>query len=386
MTFAIDRSNWNRVKFGDVITSVSERVDDPSSAGVDRYVGLEHLDPGSMTVTRWGTPDQVEAQKLRFQADDVIFGRRRAYQKKVARADFEGICSAHALVLRAKPGLMAPDFLPVFLSSEVFLDRAVKISVGSLSPTVNWKTLAAQEFILPPRAEQQRIADLLWGVEHATRSARLVRESLATVAELRADELLAWDASTKMLPCRELCTTITVGVVVRPTQYYAATGVPALRSLNVTRNGFVLDDLVYFDEKSHESLPKTTLRLGDVVVVRTGRPGEAAVVDASTAGNNAIDIIIARPGKDLAPEYLARFLNSRVGRAATLRTSAGTAQQHFNVGALSQLMIPARSPQEQQRIVEELKQLDEAVASVDAEVAAAVTLREATSQMVWESA
>lgn len=170
MSLNLDKSAWTRVTFGDVIDSITDRVDNPSEAGVDRYVGLEHLDPGSMTVQRWDAPDKVEAQKLRFQPGDVIFGRRRAYQKKVSLADFEGICSAHALVLRARSGCMHPDFLPVFLSSDYFLDRAIAISVGSLSPTVNWRDLKVQEFDLPPLDEQRRIADLVWAVEFHRRA------------------------------------------------------------------------------------------------------------------------------------------------------------------------------------------------------------------------
>jgi type I restriction enzyme S subunit len=91
-------------------------------------------------------------------------------------ADFSGICSAHALVLRGKPGLINPLFLPVFLSSDTFLDRAIKISVGSLSPTVNWKTLATQEFLLPPIEEQAKIANLFWKVENHK---RLLQRKLA---------------------------------------------------------------------------------------------------------------------------------------------------------------------------------------------------------------
>lgn len=171
MSLNLDKGTWTRVAFGDVIESITDRVDDPSSAGVDRYVGLEHLDPRVLTVERWDTPDKVAAQKLRFQPGDVIFGRRRAYQKKVARADFEGICSAHALVLRAKPDSIDPNFLPVFLASDCFLDRAISISVGSLSPTVNWRDLKVQEFGLPPLDEQKRIAELMWAVERQRYSA-----------------------------------------------------------------------------------------------------------------------------------------------------------------------------------------------------------------------
>lgn len=165
MSFDLDKSAWKRVTFGDVIDSITDRIDDPSEAGVDRYVGLEHLDPGVMTVQRWDHPSKVAAQKLRFSPGDVIFGRRRAYQKKVAKAEFEGICSAHALVLRGRPDHIDPEFLPVFLSSDYFLERAIEISVGSLSPTVNWRDLKGQDFILPPLNEQKRIANLLWAVE-----------------------------------------------------------------------------------------------------------------------------------------------------------------------------------------------------------------------------
>jgi hypothetical protein len=188
MTLASDKSTWTKVKFGAVIDSITKRIDNPSDAGVDRYVGLEHLDPGTMVISRWGTPDQVEATKLLFEEGDVIFGRRRAYQRKVSMADFSGICSAHALVLRAKPGLINPLFLPVFLSSDTFLDRAIKISVGSLSPTVNWKTLATQEFLLPPIEEQEKIASTLWSVESHLSNLANLRRNIASLQQLFLNE------------------------------------------------------------------------------------------------------------------------------------------------------------------------------------------------------
>jgi type I restriction enzyme, S subunit len=162
-------NRWGKVRFGDMAQTITDRVDDPSTAGVKRYVGLEHLDPGSLRIARWGAPTDVEATKLRFATGDVIFGRRRAYQNKVALADFDGICSAHALVLRAKPDVALPEFLPLFMQSDVFFDRALSISVGSLSPTINWRTLAKQEFELPPLDEQRRIAALLWSAERLVR-------------------------------------------------------------------------------------------------------------------------------------------------------------------------------------------------------------------------
>ena len=160
------KPGWKMVKFGDIAQNVAVRVD-PADAKTDVYVGLEHLDPSTLHLRQWGHPSDVTGQKLAFKKGDVIFGRRRAYQRKLAVAEFDGICSAHAMVVRAKPKMILPEFLPFFLQSDMFMERAIEISVGSLSPTINWKTLKVQEFPLPPLDEQKRIAEILWAADEA---------------------------------------------------------------------------------------------------------------------------------------------------------------------------------------------------------------------------
>lgn len=157
----ISKAGWTRVRFDQIATQINDRVDNPAEAGVERYVGLEHLDPDSLRIRRWGEPTDVESTKLRFQPGDIIFGKRRVYQRKVAVADFEGICSAHAMVLRGKTGAVLPEFLPFFMQSDLFMERALSISVGSLSPTINWTALAAEEFMLPAIQEQARLVEAL---------------------------------------------------------------------------------------------------------------------------------------------------------------------------------------------------------------------------------
>ena len=160
------KPGWKMVKFGDIAQNVAVRVD-PADAKTDVYVGLEHLDPSTLHLRQWGQPSDVTGQKLAFKKGDVIFGRRRAYQRKLAVAEFDGICSAHAMVVRAKPKMILPEFLPFFLQSDMFMERAIEISVGSLSPTINWKTLREQVFPLPPLDEQKRIAEILWAADEA---------------------------------------------------------------------------------------------------------------------------------------------------------------------------------------------------------------------------
>lgn len=156
----IDKTNWKKYRFDEFAKNISERVE-PSQTDMDVYVGLEHIDPDTLHLSRYGHPSDVEGTKLRFYKGDVIFGRRRAYQRKTALATTDGICSAHAMVLRAKEEVVDSNFLPFLFHSKQFIDMAITISVGGLSPTINWKDISKQEFLLPPKDEQKRLAELL---------------------------------------------------------------------------------------------------------------------------------------------------------------------------------------------------------------------------------
>ena len=165
-------------RFDEMAVPVKVKVE-PKEADVDRYVGLEHIDPESLKIRRWGEPSDVESSKILFRSGDIIFGKRRAYQRKLAVADFDGICSAHAMVLRPKTDVVLEEFLPFFMQSDIFMDRAVKISVGGLSPTINWRDLAKEEFALPPLEEQRRIAEVLQAAERKRDALEVLQSSLA---------------------------------------------------------------------------------------------------------------------------------------------------------------------------------------------------------------
>lgn len=199
MTRSSLHKGWRTVKFGDLAESITERVDDPKAAGVEIYVGLEHLDSDTTKISRFGTPEDVESTKLRFYPGDVIYARRRAYQRKLGVAEVEGICSAHALVLRARREVCLPEFLPYFLQSDQFHERALSISVGSLSPTINWKTLVVQEFVLPPIAEQHRIVELVSSIDQAItayQSADFSKQIKSIIEDFELSAGAGWKEST----------------------------------------------------------------------------------------------------------------------------------------------------------------------------------------------
>jgi type I restriction enzyme S subunit len=228
------KPGWKAWRFEQMATNVNVRIDNPSESGMEHYVGLEHLDPDSLRIRRWGSPSDVEAGKLFFKTGDIIFAKRRAYQRKLGVAEFDGICSAHAMVLRAKPEVVLPEFLPFFMQSDLFMNRAVEISVGSLSPTINWRTMAAQEFALPPIDEQSRVAALLVELENTRTNYELsiaaletTKKSLASWCFSRAGD---WDSE----PLCKLVAKLGSGKTPRGGETaYTPNGILFLRSQNI---------------------------------------------------------------------------------------------------------------------------------------------------------
>ena len=172
----IDKSIWESFRFEEIAKKVSETVD-PNTTDLKVYVGLEHIDAEDIHIKRFGTPADVSGGKLKCYPGDVIFGKRRAYQRKAAIVDFEGICSAHAFVFRANPEVIDHKLFPFFLHSDQFMHRMVDISVGGLSPTINWGDLKHQEFLLPPKDQQAELAELLWAMDEVIESEKEVKNS-----------------------------------------------------------------------------------------------------------------------------------------------------------------------------------------------------------------
>ncbi|MEK6584397.1 MAG: restriction endonuclease subunit S, partial [Nitrospirota bacterium] len=162
----MDTSKWNKVSFGDIAKCLTVATKDPLAEGLNRYVGLEHIEPGNIHIKSWGNIEDGTTFTRVFRKGQVLFGKRRAYQKKAALAEFEGICSSDILVCEAIEDAVIPELLPFIVQSDRFFEHAIKTSAGSLSPRTKFKDLAKLTFRLPSKPEdQKRIADLLWSID-----------------------------------------------------------------------------------------------------------------------------------------------------------------------------------------------------------------------------
>lgn len=147
------------VKLGDVARE--SRLKWTKSKQDVPIVGLEHLIPNEIRFDVYDINTDNTFSK-RFVKGQVLFGRRRAYQRKAAVAEFDGICSGDITVIEAIEGKIVPELLPFIVQTPVFFDYANRGSAGSLSPRVKWEHLADFEFELPPLEEQKVLADKLW--------------------------------------------------------------------------------------------------------------------------------------------------------------------------------------------------------------------------------
>ncbi|MBT9291812.1 restriction endonuclease subunit S [Prosthecodimorpha staleyi] len=173
----------------------------------------------------------------------------------------------------------------------------------------------------------------------------------------------------KQKPVEEICERVSVGIVIKPSQYYVdeGQGVRAFRSANVAENRIVDENWVYLSPEGHAANAKSCLRTGDVLVVRSGAPGTACVVTPEFQGSNCIDVVFARPNpKAVLPEYLAEYTNSAVGKQHVLGNKGGLALQHFNVGAYKEMLVLLPPLPEQRKIVEILRTWDEAIEKLEA--------------------
>jgi restriction endonuclease S subunit len=362
---------WKVWRFDQIATNVNDRIDNPSESGLEHYVGLEHLDPGTLKISRWGSPDDVEATKLIFKQGDVIFGRRRAYQRKLGVAEFDGICSAHAMVLRAKPEVVLPEFFPFFLQSDVFMDKAIEISVGSLSPTINWKTLAAQAFPIPHLELQRTLVAKLQAAEDVTKSSvELLGWARLLLKSMVRDQLAVIEAGPQL--------TITslgvAGVDVLRTgpfgsnlksSYFTPTGVPVLSIGSLGEDGIVESELFHLPEEIASRFDEYRVVTGDVVFSRVADVGRCHLVSSNEAGwiisSNLIRIRVNT--SRILPEFLILLLkhSRQVRDQISQVTTQAAGRLLVNTRTLARVKFPTPSIQEQESFVHRAGELIHAV-------------------------
>lgn len=305
-----------------------------------------------------------------LRAGEIIVVRSGAYtgDSAIIPSRYDGALAGYDMVVSIQ-GNHSPYFAWQLLASNVGHQFQLARSRAA-QPHLNAEELGETQVYLPPLSEQLAIADFL-DRETARIDALIAKqeELIERIEEKRRavinhavtrgldpnvpmkDSGVPWIGKIpdkwQAKPLKYMTGGITVGIVVTPSKYYADVGIPALRSLNVGNMKLSDNDLVFIDEKSNQILEKSILNEGDLVSVRTGKPGTTAVVDKRFDGANCIDLIIIRRSSEFDPRYLGFVLNSELAHAQYSAGSEGAIQQHFNIETAKSLLIPWPSAKEQ---------------------------------------
>jgi type I restriction enzyme S subunit len=377
-------ATWKLVKFGELVRQVKEKAD-PETSGLARFVAGEHMDTDDLRIRRWGDIGDGylgPAFHARFRPGQVLYGSRRTYLRKVAVADFDGICANTTFVLESRdPEVLLPELLPFIMQSDAFHEHSKRESKGSVNPYVNFSDLAWYECALPPMEEQRRLVALL-----TARREVIDRLRDASHAGVRTRDSLVrhlYERGTRGEPLKSTRIglvpkswsveelgerfTVQLGKMMSEGARAGANGgtqIPYLRNANVQWNRLDLQDVatLSFTEKERE---KFALRPGDILACEGRHVGKAAMWRDEIPGacyQKALHRL--RPkGKDL-PAFLLHCLYfcSITGRFVAL--TGETTIPHLPAEKLRAMEIAFPSIDEQREIADAINQLDRELSSL----------------------
>jgi type I restriction enzyme S subunit len=369
------KDDWRSWKFSDLATNIVEKVA-PKKSNLEHYICLKHLDSGSLHISRFGKTSEIEGDKLKIYKGDLIFAKRNSYLKRVAVAKFDAVASAHSMVLRANKANVDPDFLAFFMLSETFWEKAIEISVGSLSPTINWKVLAKQEFLLPPLTEQQKLLEVFKHADELVLRDIYLKEKTEILRDVNREKLYTYgikglhESSAVNLVLSKCglirsdimtsrffdCVEIASGQVDPASQEYC--DLYQIGSERIEPNTGKITEL------------KTAKELGvfsgnylftekDVIYSKI-RPYFKKVANPDFTGLCSADIYPLRPKNDgLLKGFLFYYLLTEKFTRRLLRFQNRTGMPKVNREELGAMYIPLPSSEEQQAIVDILDRIDD---------------------------
>ena len=311
-----DRKGWKRVRFGDVVENCAETCD-PQEAGLERFIAMEHLEPGSLHIRSWGNVADGTTFTRRCRPGQVLFGKRRAYQRKVAVAEFEAVVSGDIYVLKPKNESLLTELLPFLCLSERFFEHAVGTSAGSLSPRTNWSSLASFEFDLPPLDQQRRIAEILWAADEVIRKYTLLESNFEDWFQSYRDAVVTGHAISNPIeteigfipegwqPRRvNDCVKFIGGAQPARDTFEYKPGQDSIRLIQI--RDYKTDDFIVFIRKD---LARRFCTKDDVMIGRYGPP--IFQILRGLEGSYNVALIKAEPKDGLSRQYLYHYLKQR---------------------------------------------------------------------------
>ena len=359
----IDKTGWKKWRFDEVCRQVNTASKDPEADGIHYVIGLEHIEPGNLHITKWDTLEKETTFTRKFVKGQVLFARRRAYQRKVAYAEFDGICSGDILVFEATEENLIQELLPFLIQSDGFFEKALATSAGSLSPRTKFKELADYEFLLPPKSEQKRLAELLWAADEMIEKEKKELERITELYEHQVDSLFS---NKKKISFGE-CANINEKTLSAKTSSEYKFHYIDIASIISPKH---LGPLTEYTFSEAPSRARRIVSNNDIVLSLV-RPYLKSFVQIKKGQNDLIAstgtaVVSAKPNNDT--DFLFHMLFSKAFMAFCENRMNGTNYPAITPGDLEDFKIPMYSYDQQVIISGELNLLDKAVERIEKQI------------------
>jgi len=370
VSLKLNKRTWKRVAFGEIAEASKEKCD-PNAGEVDRYVAGEHMDTDDLTIRRWGEVGDGylgPAFHRRFHPGQILYGSRRTYLRKVAVADFDGVCANTTFVVQTKdPRVLLPEFLPFVMTVERFHAFAIAESKGSVNPYVNWSDIARYEFDLPPLDEQKRIGHLMRTVEgHRDQLSALKSEAESFRSALLEEFLSSLSGSVTSLGD---VLEIVRGGSPRPINDYF-TDEPD--GLNWIKIGDVPRDGKYIDSTAQKittsGLNKTRqVRPGDLLLSNSMSFGRPYIVRIEGCIHDGW-LALSDKKNHWRTEFLFYLLRSDSVQSQFLQGAAGSTVKNLNTDIVKRVEVPLPSLEDQDSFLKHVEASELSVADLEIEL------------------
>ena len=186
---------WETKTLGDLCEEVRKSVKPDALEPATPYIGLEHMPRRSISLSRWGTAEQVTSSKHRFREGEILFGKIRPYFHKVGVAFVDGVASSDAIVIRPHaPELRGLVLLAV--SSDAFVAvTAQTMKEGSKMPRADWKQMQAYPTPLPPAGLLGSFESTIMPIVEQLKTLTFANQRLSTSRDLLRPRLMSGEVA-----------------------------------------------------------------------------------------------------------------------------------------------------------------------------------------------
>ena len=353
---------WPIVKLSEVAKIDRAGISASDIQGGTRYVGLEHIESGGRILeTPFVQNGDLASNKFQFGPNHILYGKLRPYLAKIARPDFNGICSTDILPILTSSKIDR-DYLTQFLRQPSMVEYARSRSEGANLPRLSPKALAAFEVPLPPLQEQKRIAVILDHADTLRRLRRLAVDRLNQLSQAIFFEMFGAKSNIKKVELDSMADLKRgpFGGSLKK-EIFVESGFKIYEQSNAIKKNANIGRY-YIDRNKYTEMRDFALQSGDLIVSCSGTLGRVYLIpDEAPEGiiNQALLRIRAQTDKVL-PEYLECFLESFEMQNFLNGFSRGTGLQNFPpMAEVRKIMIPLPSMAEQRNLLDRFNILSE---------------------------